>query len=239
MSENYKTIKELADELGVSKTYIEKIIRVVNIHSELLKKKNRFFLNIKQQEIIKNYLDKEPPTQAPTADKEPPTQAPTADKEPPTQAPTADKEPPTQAPTADKEPPTQAPTADKEPPTQAPTADKEPPTADKEPPTADVVFLQNELVKRGVEIDKLHELLDQQQRLALQDKKLLEEYKAENDRLKVLKMPSQDTKEEQANSQPQEELDTLKEQIRALNDKIKGQEELNNQSSKKWYQFWK
>ena len=198
MSENYKTIKELADELGVSKTYIEKIIRVVNIHSELLKKKNRFFLNIKQQEIIKNYLDK-PPTQAPTADKEPPTQAPTADKEPPTQA----------------------------------------PTADKEPPTADVVFLQNELVKRGVEIDKLHELLDQQQRLALQDKKLLEEYKAEINDLKALKMPSQDTKEEQANSQPQEELDTLKEQIKALNDKIKGQEELNNQSSKKWYQFWK
>ena len=149
MSENYKTIKELADEIGVSKTYIEKIIRVVNIHSELLKKKNRFFLNIKQQEIIKNYLDKEPPTQAPTADKEPPTQA---------------------------------------------------PTADKEPPTADVVFLQNELVKRGVEIDKLHELLDQQQRLALQDKKLLEEYKAENDRLKALKMPTEDTKEEQVNS---------------------------------------
>ena len=176
MSENYKTIKELADELGVSKTYIEKIIRVVNIHSELLKKKNRFFLNIKQQEIIKNYLDK-PPTQAPTAD--------------------------------------------------------------KEPPTADVVFLQNELVKRGVEIDKLHELLDQQQRLALQDKKLLEEYKAEINDLKALKMPSQETKEEQANSQPQEELETLKEQIRALNDKIKGQEELNNQSSKKWYQFWK
>ncbi|RQE24758.1 replication-associated protein RepX [Lactococcus lactis] len=210
MSENYKTIKELADELGVSKTYIEKIIRVVNIHSELLKKKNRFFLNIKQQEIIKNYLDKEPPTQAPTADKEPPTQAPTADKEPPTQAPTADKEPPTQAPTADKEPPTQA-------------------------PTADVVFLQNELVKRGVEIDKLHELLDQQQRLALQDKKLLEEYKAENDRLKVLKMPSQDTKENQS----QEEVQTIKKQMEALNDKIKGQEQLNNQVSKKWYQFWK
>jgi len=209
MSENYKTIKELADELGVSKTYIEKIIRVVNIHSELLKKKNRFFLNIKQQEIIKNYLDK-PPTQAPTADKEPPTQAPTADKEPPTQAPTADKEPPTQAPTADKEPPTQA-------------------------PTADVVFLQNELVKRGVEIDKLHELLDQQQRLALQDKKLLEEYKAENDRLKVLKMPSKDKKENQS----QEEVQTIKKQMEALNDKIKGQEQLNNQVSKKWYQFWK
>ena len=80
---------------------------------------------------------------------------------------------------------------------------------------------------------------EMQQRLALQDKKLLEEYKAEINDLKALKMPSQDTKEEQANSQPQEELETLKEQIRALNDKIKGQEELNNQSSKKWYQFWK
>ena len=82
-------------------------------------------------------------------------------------------------------------------------------------------------------------LLDQQQRLALLDNKLLEEYKAEINDLKALNMPSQETKEEQANSQLQEELETLKEQIRALNDKIKGQEELNNQSSKKWYQFWK
>ena len=91
-----------------------------------------------------------------------------------------------------------------------------------------------------IEVQKqTQNLLDQQQRLALQDKKLLEEYKSENDRLKVLKMPSQETKEEQANIQPQEELETLKEQTRALNDKIKGQEELNNKSSKKWYQFWK
>ena len=80
---------------------------------------------------------------------------------------------------------------------------------------------------------------EMQQRLALQDKKLLEEYKSEINDLKALKMPSQETKEEQANIQPQEELETLKEQTRALNDKIKGQEELNNQSSKKWYQFWK
>ena len=100
-------------------------------------------------------------------------------------------------------------------------------------------ILRTELDKAHSHIEKLSNLLDQQQRLALQDKKLLEEYKAEINDLKALKMPSQDTKEEQANSQPQEELETLKEQIRALNDKIKGQEELNNQSSKKWYQFWK
>ncbi|MBD5854128.1 replication-associated protein RepX [Lactococcus lactis] len=210
MNENYKTIKELADELGVSKTYIEKIIRVVNIHSELLKKKNRFFLNIKQQEIIKNYLDK-PPTQAPTADKEPPTQAPTADKEPPTQVPTADKEPPTQA-----------------------------PTADKEPPTADVVFLQNELVKRGVEIDKLHELLDQQQRLALQDKKLLEEYKAEINDLKALKMPSQETEFKHLDNQYKDEVNALKEKLENLQEQIKVQKRIEEQEKpRKWWALWR
>ena len=102
-----------------------------------------------------------------------------------------------------------------------------------------VSILRTELDKAHSHIEKLSNLLDQQQRLALQDKKLLEEYKAEINDLKALKIPSQDTKEEQANSQPQEELETLKEQIRALNDKIKGQEQLNNQVSKKWYQFWK
>ena len=96
-----------------------------------------------------------------------------------------------------------------------------------------------QISSKDQQIEKLTNLLDQQQRLALQDKKLLEEYKAENDSLKALKMPTEGSQAEQANSQPQEELETLKEQIRALNDKIKGQEELNNQSSKKWYQFWK
>ena len=58
---------------------------------------------------------------------------------------------------------------------------------------------------------------------------------AENDSLKALKMPTEDTKENQS----QEEVQTLKKQMEALNDKIKGQEQANNQSSKKWYQFWK
>ena len=96
-----------------------------------------------------------------------------------------------------------------------------------------------QLENKDTQISQMQNLLDQQQRLALQDKKLLEEYKSEIKELKSLKIPTQDTKEEQANSQPQEELETLKEQIRALNDKIKGHEQLNNQVSKKWYQFWK
>ena len=62
-----------------------------------------------------------------------------------------------------------------------------------------VSILRTELDKAHSHIEKLSNLLDQQQRLALQDKKLLEEYKAEINDLKALKMPSQDTKEEQAN----------------------------------------
>ncbi|EKN1188826.1 hypothetical protein PWJ61_003158 [Listeria monocytogenes] len=61
----------------------------------------------------------------------------------------------------------------------------------------------------------MQNLLDQQQRLALQDKKLLEEYKAENDNLKALNMPSQDTKE------VQNEVEEATEPLR------------------KWWQIWK
>ncbi|QPS94111.1 DNA-binding protein (plasmid) [Lactococcus lactis] len=90
------------------------------------------------------------------------------------------------------------------------------------------------------QIEKLTNLLDQQQRLALQDKKLLEEYKSEINELKALKMPQEDKKEkDKKENQSQEEVQTLKKQMEALNDKIKGQEQANNQSSKKWYQFWK
>lgn len=39
---------------------------------------------------------------------------------------------------------------------------------------------------------------EMQQRLALQDKKLLEEYKAENDSLKALKIPAEGSQSEQA-----------------------------------------
>ncbi|WGU44897.1 DNA-binding protein [Lactococcus cremoris] len=99
------------------------------------------------------------------------------------------------------------------------------------------ISVKDEQIKSLVEAQKqTQNLLDQQQRLALQDKKLLEEYKAENDSLKALKIPAEGS---QAGNQPQAELEALKSEIKALNDKIKGQEQLNNQVSKKWYQFWK
>ena len=193
MSENLKTIKELADELGVSKSYIDKIIRILELHTKLDKVGNKYVISKKQEKSIKDRLRSSEST------------------------------------------------------TKSHTKST---TKTHTEVDFEVDFLKEEilylrkshdkqLTNKDKQIETLSNLLDQQQRLALQDKNLLEEYKAENDRLKVLKMPSQETKEEQANIQPQEELETLKEQTRALNDKIKGQEELNNKSSKKWYQFWK
>ena len=106
-----------------------------------------------------------------------------------------------------------------------------------------------QLENKDSQISQMQNLLDQQQRLALQDKNLLEEYKAENDNLKALKMPTADTKEEQANSQPKEEVKALKFEIRALQEelnkqKIHSQEEREKLKAelttpKKWYQFWK
>ena len=54
---------------------------------------------------------------------------------------------------------------------------------------------------------------------------MLEEYKAENDNLKALKMPSQDTKEGQANNhQPQE---------------VQNEVEKITEPLRKWWQIWK
>ena len=86
----------------------------------------------------------------------------------------------------------------------------------------------------------MQNLLDQQQRLALQDKKLLEEYKAENDSLKALNVPSEHTKGGQVNSQPKEEVQALKNQMEGLQEQLKEKDqELAQEKSKKWYQFWK
>ena len=209
MSDNLKTIKELADELGVSKTAINK--KVTDRERKLWFSKigNKFVINEDGQKSIKRMFEGLTENQ------------------------------------------------------ESKTENQESKTGNQESKTGnfrnnnennadikyilDIIEYQKEQIKdlqntkdeQFKQLSNMQNLLDQQQRLALQDKKLLEEYKSENDRLKVLKMPSQETKEEQANIQPQEELETLKEQTRALNDKIKGQEELNNKSSKKWYQFWK
>src|SRR5574341_2120837 len=86
-----------------------------------------------------------------------------------------------------------------------------------------VSILRTELDKAHSHIEKLSNLLDQQQRLALQDKKLLEEYKAENDSLKALKMPSQETEFKHLDNQYKDEVNALKEHLETLLEQIKDQ----------------
>ena len=206
MSDNLKTIKELADELGVSKTAINK--KVTDRERKLWFSKigNKFVINEDGQKSIKRMFEgliENQESQTENLEQKPNSQTENFRNN------------------------------------NENNADIKYILDIIEYQKEQIKDLQNTKDEQFKQLSNMQNLLDQQQRLALQDKKLLEEYKSENDRLKVLKMPSQETKEEQANIQPQVELETLKEQTRALNDKIKGQEELNNKSSKKWYQFWK
>ncbi|WKB50020.1 DNA-binding protein (plasmid) [Lactococcus lactis subsp. lactis] len=94
-----------------------------------------------------------------------------------------------------------------------------------------------------IEVQKqTQNLLDQQQRLALQDKKLLEEYKSEINELKALKMPQEDMKDGSSiRGEAQEEIERLKAQLKLSEEernKTKEKEPVKTES-KKWWQLWK
>ncbi|MHC6191050.1 RepB-like protein [Lactiplantibacillus plantarum] len=78
----------------------------------------------------------------------------------------------------------------------------------------EVKFLRNLVSEIQSEKKELHKLLDQQQRLALQDKQLLEEYKAEITDLKTLTMAPHDDGEKEVTSdkQPKPENSTSESQ---------------------------
>ena len=105
-----------------------------------------------------------------------------------------------------------------------------------------VSILRTELDKAHSHIEKLSNLLDQQQRLALQDKKLLEEYKSEINELKALKMPREDMKDGSSiRGEVQEEIERLKAQLKLSEEernKAKEKEPVKTES-KKWWQLWK
>ena len=88
----------------------------------------------------------------------------------------------------------------------------------------EVKFLRNLVSEIQSEKKELHKLLDQQQRLALQDKKLLEEYKAEIKDLKALAMPS---REDEKDASPQSETEQETKQTEAQT------------KPKKWWRFGK
>ncbi|MEE6729646.1 HTH domain-containing protein [Pediococcus pentosaceus] len=89
----------------------------------------------------------------------------------------------------------------------------------------EVKFLRNLVSEIQSEKKELHKLLDQQQRLALQDKQLLEEYKAEIKDLKALTMAPHDDGEKKVTSdkQPESENSTSESQPKP----------------KKWWRFGK
>ena len=100
---------------------------------------------------------------------------------------------------------------------------------------------KDEQIKSLVEAQKqTQNLLDQQQRLALQDKKLLEEYKAENDSLKALNMPSQETEFKHLDNQYKDEVNALKEKLENLQEQIKVQKRIEEQEKpRKWWGLWR
>ena len=103
-----------------------------------------------------------------------------------------------------------------------------------------IADFKEQRVELREQVKHLGVLLDQQQRLALQDKKLLEEYKSEINDLKALKIPLEDT--EQKNTRNvQEEVEKLKNQLNSLEEQRleKQEQEAFKQPLKKWWQLWK
>ena len=107
---------------------------------------------------------------------------------------------------------------------------------------SEIQFLRTQLENKDTQILQMQNLLDQQQRLALQDKKLLEEYKSEINELKALKMPREDMKDGSSiRGEAQEEIERLKAQLKLSEEernKAKEKEPVKTES-KKWWQLWK
>ena len=104
----------------------------------------------------------------------------------------------------------------------------------------EILFLRNLVSELQSEKKELHKLLDQQQRLALQDKKLLEEYKSEINELKALKMPQEDMKDGSSiRGEAQEEIERQKAQLKLSEEernKAKEKDPVKTES-KKWWQL--
>lgn len=201
MSENLKTIKELADELGVSKQNLQYHVKFLPTKKRQKNESGIVVLNIEEQMFISGRIKK---NKAKDINEETKKGQKNINEE-----------------------------------------------TKKRQKNNDVFAFNNHLLKEIIDLKEVNKqllesqkqtqnLLDQQQRLALQDKKLLEEYKAENDSLKALKMPTEDTKEEQVEHQPQEKLEALKSEIKTLQEQLNEQATIEPQEApRKWWKFWK
>ena len=155
MSENLKTIRELADELGVSKQAIwQKIKRdaSIDLRQFTSTKGNTVYVDVDGQKAIKSMFSNDSSTRY-----------------------------------------------------RQQKDDVDDNKKDAVDEQDEVKFLRNLVSEIQSEKKELHKLLDQQQRLALQDKQLLEEYKAEIKDLKALTMAPHDDGEKEVTTDKQPE----------------------------------
>ncbi|QSR01255.1 hypothetical protein J0J34_10085 (plasmid) [Lactococcus garvieae] len=226
MSEELKTIKELADELGISKKYLQNKISYEKKKQNLsignwkkISGKNTIVLSDKEQILIKSWLNSLEDKQEDKSDS-------LEDKQEDKSDSLEDKQEDKSDSLEDKQ------------------EDKEKSYL-KERISVLEKFLDKEQTSNS-ELKKIiqqtQNLLDQQQRLALQDKKLLEEYKSEINELKALKMPKEDMKDGSSiRGEAQEEIERLKAQLKLSEEernKAKEKEPVKTES-KKWWQLWK
>ncbi|MFK4841932.1 DNA-binding protein [Lactococcus petauri] len=213
MSDNLKTIKELADELGVSKTAINK--KVTDRERKLWFSKigNKFVINEDGQKSIKRMfegvtenLEQKPNSQTENLEQKPNSQTENFRNN------------------------------------NENNADIKYILDIIEYQKEQIKDLQNTKDEQFKQLSNMQNLLDQQQRLALQDKKLLEEYKSEINELKALKMPREDMKDGSSiRGEAQEEIERLKAQLKLSEEernKAKEKEPVKTES-KKWWQRWK
>ena len=233
MSEDLKTIKELADELGVSKQGVR--YHMKSIPQEELKKNNKgiVVLNIEQQ----NFIKRKAKSDTAVSGKSDTAVSGKSDTAVSGKSDTA-------------------------------VSGKSDTVVSGKSDTAvrykqEISFLEEKNLLKDNQIDYLKQqiknyenqannlievqkqtqnLLDQQQRLALQDKKLLEEYKSEINELKALKMPQEDMKDGSSiRGEVQEEIERLKAQLKLSEEernKAKEKDPVKTES-KKWWQLWK
>lgn len=192
MSETLKTIRELAEELGVSKTAINKKVSDKERKQWFSKNGNRFLINENGQKAIKamflnDFDNRKPESENPERQPESTTENSRNDGQ----------------------------------------------NDENINYVRDIINYQNAQIEdlketkaqQFKQLNQMQNLLDQQQRLALQDKKLLEEYKAEIKDLKSLTTQPQSTTDEQG----------------AVNGKSNVEEPNHPETakSKKWWRFGK
>ena len=229
MNENFKTIKELADELGITKQTVQYHIK--NFSTKVRKKNSRgtILLTEEEQNFIRSRVNKQSDRERSDREQSDREQS-NIEQSDRVQS---DRE------RSDRE------QSDRE---QSNREQSNRVQSDREQIYLEKIKFQSEQIadfkEQRVELREqvkhLGVLLDQQQRLALQDKKLLEEYKSEINDLKALKIPLEDT--EQKNTRNvQEEVEKLKNQLNSLEEQRleKQEQEAFKQPLKKWWQLWK